>query len=186
MRLGDSGARGSALGRSSGAGSPRTLQRGVRRAAGKRATRFRAASSVRVIRVDLTPTPAHQCAWRVSPTRIPTRRGTRASRASERRPFSRLAEADRGRPVPVLRITRALGARRSGERLRPRRASAASRAASSDRHTWPRMCSTSRGSDHDRADGPTSRPARARFCDRGSRIVIAGVRAHSAGTRPTP
>ena len=33
-----------------------------------------AASSVSVIRVDPTRPPAHQCAWRLSPKRVPTRR----------------------------------------------------------------------------------------------------------------
>ena len=61
-----------------GAGRPRPLEQGAHRAAGKRATRFLAASSVTVIRVDPTLPPAHRCAWRVSPTRIRTRRGHRA------------------------------------------------------------------------------------------------------------
>jgi hypothetical protein len=42
--------------------------------AGKPARRFPAASSVSVIRVDPTRPQAHQCAWHLSPTRIPTRR----------------------------------------------------------------------------------------------------------------
>ena len=61
------------------------------RAAGKRAERFRAASSVPVIRVDRTPPPAHLCAWHLSSTRIRTRRdGEHSERMSEARfPASR-------------------------------------------------------------------------------------------------
>jgi hypothetical protein len=63
------------------------------RAAGKRAERFRAASSVPVIRVDLTRPPAHLCAWHLSSRRIRTRRGS--ERTSEARfPASRKRASD--------------------------------------------------------------------------------------------
>ena len=110
-------------GRRAGTGGPRPLERGARRVAGKRANRFRAASSFPAIRVDPTPPPAHQCAWPLSSTRIRTRRDTerpasaeaaagppkrerRRKRAYEVRPFSRLAAAGRGRPVPARRTSR--------------------------------------------------------------------------------
>ena len=93
-----------ALPRRGGAGRPRPSGAGhvlrslassspsaKRSGAGKPARRFLAASSGSVIRVDPTPPPAHQCAWHVSPTRIPTRHG------SERREgMSRDGFPDRG------------------------------------------------------------------------------------------
>ena len=56
--------------------------------AGKPARRFRAASSVSVIRVDPTRPPAHQCAWHLSPKRLPYSPRRRAQREYEPRRFS--------------------------------------------------------------------------------------------------
>jgi hypothetical protein len=66
------------------------------RAAGKRAARFRAASSAPVIRVVLTRPPAHLCAWHLPSTRIRTRRdGEHSERMSEARfPASRKRASD--------------------------------------------------------------------------------------------
>ena len=55
--------------------------------AGKPARRFLAASSVSVIRVDPTRPPAHLCAWRLSPTRIRTRRDAERSESTSRDGF---------------------------------------------------------------------------------------------------
>jgi len=55
--------------------------------AGKRARRFLAASSCRVIRVDPTRPPAHQCAGHVSSNRIPTRRSPERSESTSRDRF---------------------------------------------------------------------------------------------------
>ena len=79
-----------------GAGRPRPLEQGAHRAAGKRATRFRAASSVTVIRVDPTLRPAHRCAWHVPPTRIRTRRANERSESmsGDRFPALRKRAAD--------------------------------------------------------------------------------------------
>ena len=64
--------------------------------AGKPATRFLAASSVTVIRVDPTRPPAHQCAWHLSSTRIRTRRGIERSEgmSGDRFPALRKRAAD--------------------------------------------------------------------------------------------
>ncbi len=90
-----------------GAGRPRPLEQGAHRAAAltaarraargrKRATRFRAASSVTVIRVDPTLRPAHRCAWHVPPTRIRTRRADERSESmsGDRFPALRKRAAD--------------------------------------------------------------------------------------------
>jgi hypothetical protein len=73
--------------------------------AGKRPERFRAASSVHVIRVDLTRPPAHLRARHVSHTRIPYSPRQRAQREYERRAFSPSRSDGLGRPVPALRIS---------------------------------------------------------------------------------
>ena len=63
-------------------GSPKLI------GAGKPARRFLAASSVSVIRVDPTRPPAHQCAWHLSPKRLPYSPRRRAQREYEPRRFS--------------------------------------------------------------------------------------------------
>ena len=65
--------------------------------AGKPARRFLAASSVSVVRVDPTSPPAHLCAWHLSPTRIPTRRGGERSEGTSRDGFP----APRSGPRPA-------------------------------------------------------------------------------------
>ena len=97
-----------------GAGRPRTCGAGrgtdVPRTtwpragtAGKPATRFLAASSVTVIRVDPTRPPAHQCAWHLSSTRIRSRRGIERS------------ESMSGDGFPALRKRAADGQCRCGD-----------------------------------------------------------------------
>src|SRR5687767_13293507 len=71
--------------------------------AGKRAQRFLAATSHRVIRVVLKSPPAHQCAWHMSPTGIRSRRDSDSDRA---------ATAFPGRAVGIGRAESAL--RRTG------------------------------------------------------------------------
>ena len=75
---GPTGSCGECLGRwCSAPGAMRS--RPPQREAGKRAQRFRAASSVSVIRGDAERPPAHRCAWQMSSWCIRTRRGTERS-----------------------------------------------------------------------------------------------------------
>ena len=77
------------------------LSKATRRAAGKRAERFRAASSRRVIRVVHATTGASVRLTCVA-KRIPYSPRPQAQREYERRPFSRLAIVGLGRAAPSL------------------------------------------------------------------------------------
>ena len=79
------------------------LKRGERQRRWKTAKRFLVASFAHVIRVDLTPSPAHRCAWQMSANRIRYSPRQRAQREFELRRFPASRSRDAGRPVPPPR-----------------------------------------------------------------------------------